>query len=64
MNYQHFFVIVPKDVDNRYVIDLTYGQFGENKAFLSMYESGYQLLNNLMYEMYLNRIDGNVIKRK
>ncbi len=60
MDYQHFFVVVPKDFENRYVVDLTYRQFGEDKAFLSMYEGGYQLFNDFMYELYLNRIGHRV----
>ncbi len=64
MNYQHFFVVVPKDMESNYVVDLTYRQFGEDKIFLSMYEEGYQLLNDFMYEMYLKRIDGNFSKKR
>lgn len=56
MDFLHYFIIVPKDKDNNYIIDLTYNQFKYNELFESIYNRGYQMLSDDMYGKYLNNI--------
>ena len=55
-DYEHYFVYVPYDENNRYVIDLTYSQFGEDEKFSDMYKNGYMLLSKEKYQDYLHKI--------
>ena len=59
MPFLHMFIVIPKDDENNYVLDMTYAQFGID----SMYEKGYQLLSHEKYSNYLNNIL-NISKRK
>ena len=56
-SYDHFFVYVPKDEDNQYIIDPTYIQFGKVPEFEKLYTNGYMLLNNEEYKDYLSYIE-------
>ena len=56
MDYRHQFVIVPKDGKKNYVVDLTYGQFGEDEEFSDIYDKGYQLLSKEEYDDYIKNI--------
>ena len=59
MDYAHQFVIVPKNDDISYVIDLTFDQFGYNSLFDEMYKNGYMVMNDYIYNMYLDYIEFN-----
>ena len=56
LDYQYWYVEVPVNENSNYVIDLTYSQFGCDEVFSKMYNDGYQLLSNEMYEKYLSNI--------
>lgn len=59
MNYSHQFVIVPKDNNYSYIIDLTLNQFVYNSLYDDMYQNGYMLLNNEEFNSYLDYIEFN-----
>ena len=61
MEYSHYFIIIPKNRDSNYIVDLTYEQFKYDQAFDSMYNDGYQVLSSDMYKRYLSNI-GNISK--
>ena len=63
MNFLHYFIEVPRDKDNNYIIDLTYEQFKYNELFDDIYNNGYQLLSNDEYNIYLSNI-GNISKKR
>jgi len=56
MEYQHRFIVIPKDEEYNYVLDLTVSQFGENNFFNEMKLKGYQLLNKNTYNSYLKYV--------
>lgn len=58
-DFQHRFIVIPKDEDSNYVLDLTVSQFGENLVFKNMESFGYQLLNKDEYDLYIEYVSGN-----
>ena len=62
MSYKHQFVLVPKDSDNNYILDLTAKQFGSNDLYDQLNSKGYQLLSSNLYQSYLNHIESSTIK--
>ena len=57
--YQHRFIIVPKDENHNYIIDLTIRQFGHNNLFDNLENQGYQLLNKEEFKEYFNFVTVN-----
>ena len=62
--YQHRFIVLPKDDDNKYILDLTVSQFGDDIMFREMALHGYKLLNNDEYNLYVDYISVNYVKNK
>lgn len=62
--YQHRFVVVPKDEENSYILDLTVSQFGSNSVFKEMEDRGYQLLDNDKYDLYISYVSVNYDRKK
>lgn len=56
IDYEHYFVMVPKNSDTYYVIDLTYAQFGNDSYFNDLYTNGYELMDNVKFNAYLKRL--------
>lgn len=56
LDYSHYFLVIPKDNNYSYIIDLTYSQFKYNSLFEELYLNGFQLLNKIEYKEYLNNI--------
>ena len=63
MEYSHYFIIVPRDTESDYIVDLTYEQFGYDNIFDKMYKDGYQVLNKKEYNKYLSNIK-NISKKR
>ena len=61
-SYDHHFVMVPKDSDNYYLIDLTYSQFN-NDYFIELLEDGYTIINNATLLIYLSIVTGEVLDK-
>ena len=59
MNYQHRFVLVPKNEKENYIIDVTYTQFKEDETFEKLYQKGYQLVSQAIYQKYLDNIENS-----
>lgn len=59
MKYSHQFVIVPKNKDYSFIIDLTLNQFEYNELYNTMYENGYMLMNDEDLNHYLDYIEFN-----
>lgn len=59
MDYSHQLVIVPKDDNYSYIIDLTLSQFGFNTLYTDMYKKGYMLMNDEEFNSYLDFIEFN-----
>ena len=55
--YQHRFIMVPKDKNHRFIIDLNINIFGHQQEFTFLENNGYQLLNNAEYLEYLSHIN-------
>ena len=62
-SYDHHFVLVPKDGDNYYLIDLTYSQFN-NKHFADLIKDGYIVINKADLLVYLSIVTGEVIDKE
>ena len=59
MDYSHQFVIVPKDDNSSYIIDLTLNQFSMSSLYTDMYINGYMIMNNEEFNSYLDFIEFN-----
>ena len=57
--FQHRFIVIPKDIESNYILDLTINQFGSNQLFKEMESFGYQLLNREQYALYIEYVSGN-----
>ena len=60
-NYDHHFILVPKDGESYYLIDLTYSQFKNNEYFEELLKDGYVVVNDSMLIIYLSIVTGQVI---
>ncbi len=58
-NYSHDFVLVPKDSNNYYLIDLTYEQFN-NENFKELLFKGYEEINDLEFDLYMSVVTGEI----
>lgn len=55
INYEHVFLLVIKDVNSRFLADLTFEQFGiKNEEFKQLLSQGYQLVDGKSLNEYLN----------
>lgn len=63
-NYQHRFIVIPKDSQNNYVLDLTISQFGKNEKFKKMELDGYQILDNDNFSSYIGFVSNDSSKKK
>ena len=58
-DYDHHFVLVPKDSNCYYLIDLTYSQF-ETDRFSELLDNGYIVVNDAMFSIYLSIVTGKI----
>ena len=61
--YDHHFILIPKDGDNYYLVDLTYSQFN-NEHFNELLENGYMVVNKVELLIYLSIVTGMVIDKE
>ena len=62
-SYDHHFILIPKDGDNYYLIDLTYSQFN-NDHFKELLDNGYIIVNKADLIIYLSIVTGQVIDKE
>ena len=62
-SYDHHFILIPKDSDNYYLIDLTYSQFN-NDHFKELLDDGYIIVNKADLIIYLSIVTGQVIDKE
>lgn len=57
LDYEHVFVLVPKNEGGYFLADLTFSQFNsKNDMFRKLSTDGYQLINDIDLNCYLNII--------
>ena len=56
--YDHFFVIVPINTIEYYLIDLTFQQFNNTNYFKELYEKGYERVTDLNFYLYYAIVTG------
>ena len=61
-DYEHFFVIVPINTLEYYLVDLTYPQFENDKLFKELYEKGYEKVTDLNFYLYYAIVTGEQSK--
>ena len=61
--YDHHFILIPKDGDNHYLLDLTYSQFNNDK-FSDLITNGYTVVNKADLLIYLSIVTRQVIDRE
>ena len=62
-SYDHHFVLVPKDSDNYYLIDLTWSQFNDHH-FEDLLNDGYTVIHRADLIIYLSIVTGEVINKE
>ncbi len=62
-NYDHHFILVPKDSNTHYLIDLTYSQFNNSEYFEELLSDGYTIINDAMLMIYLSIVTGQVVEK-
>lgn len=60
--YEHFFVIIPINIMEYYLVDLTYPQFKNDKLFKELYEKGYEKVTDLNFYLYYTIVTGEQTK--
>ena len=60
--YEHFFVIIPINTMEYYLVDLTYQQFKNDKVFKELYEKGYEKVTDLNFYLYYAIVTGEQSK--
>ena len=61
-NYDHYFVIVPINTYEYYLIDLTYPQFKNKELFKDLYDKGYEVVTDLNFYLYYAIVTGEQSK--
>jgi len=61
-DYEHFFVLVPINTLEYYLMDLTYPQFENDKVFKELYEKGYEKVTDLNFYLYYAIVTGEQSK--
>lgn len=56
--YEHYFVIVPINTYEYYLLDLTYPQFKNDQLFKDLYEKGYEKVTDLNFYLYYTIVTG------
>ena len=62
-DYDHHFILIPKNSELYYLIDLTYSQFNNNEYFEELLTNGYTIVNDSMLMIYLSIVSGKVINQ-
>ena len=60
--YEHYFILVPVNIMEYYLIDLTYPQFKNNELFKDLYEKGYEKITDLNFYLYYAIVTGEQSK--
>lgn len=60
LNYEHIFVLVPKNDNGYFLADLTFSQFNiTGKELNDLLNNGYQEINDQTLSLYLNIVEKN-----
>lgn len=62
IDYEHYFLLVTENKENKYLIDLTYNQFNPKKLE-TLKEKGYIKIDTKMLLEYLNQINESTNKK-
>ena len=62
IDYEHYFLLVTENKENKYLIDLTYNQFNPNKL-KTLKEKGYIKVDTKVLLEYLNQINESTNKK-
>ena len=60
--YEHYFILVPINTLEYYLIDLKYSQFQHDEVFKDLYEKGYEKVTDLNFYLYYAIITGEQSK--
>ena len=58
LDYEHFFVLVPRNKEGYYLADLTFSQFNEKEEHLiKLLKDGYQYIDNNSFMYYIKIVE-------
>ena len=61
-DYEHYFVLIPINTLEYYLVDLTFPQFKNDKVFKDLYEKGYEKVTDLNFYLYYAVVTGELSK--
>lgn len=55
-DFEHWFLLIPHDQSQYFLVDLTYQQFGCYESFFKLFNQGYQVVDNSLFQSFLSHI--------